>query len=37
MVIVMDIERLMSSAEMNLIDVARRAQSGQQPGGPANG
>lgn len=33
MVIVMDIERLMSSAEMSLMDVARRAQGGQQQGG----
>jgi purine-binding chemotaxis protein CheW len=37
MVIIMDIERLMSSAEMSLIDVARRAQGGQQQGDPVNG
>jgi purine-binding chemotaxis protein CheW len=36
LVIVMDIERLMSSAEMSLIDVARRAQTGQQQGGSIN-
>ncbi|BEV71895.1 MULTISPECIES: chemotaxis protein CheW [unclassified Paludibacterium] len=37
MVIVMDIERLMSSAEMSLMEVERHAQSGQQLGGVSNG
>ncbi|TDR71053.1 chemotaxis protein CheW [Paludibacterium purpuratum] len=37
MVIVMDIERLMSSAEMSLMEVERHAQNGQQQGGVSNG
>ena len=37
MVIVMDIERLMSSAEMSLMDVTRRAQAGQPMGVTLNG
>lgn len=37
MVIVMDIERLMSSAEMSLMEVERHAQNGQQQGGAVNG
>lgn len=37
MVIVMDIERLMSSAEMSLVEVERHAQNGQQQGGAVNG
>jgi purine-binding chemotaxis protein CheW len=37
MVIVMDIERLMSSAEMSLMEIERHAQSGQQQGGAVNG
>jgi purine-binding chemotaxis protein CheW len=37
MVIVMDIERLMSSAEMSLMEVERHAQNGQTQGGTVNG
>jgi purine-binding chemotaxis protein CheW len=37
MVIVMDIERLMSSAEMSLMEIERHAQNGQQQGGAVNG
>ena len=37
MVIVMDIERLISSAEMSLMDVTRRAQAGQPMGVTLNG
>ncbi|MBV8047670.1 MAG: chemotaxis protein CheW [Paludibacterium sp.] len=37
MVIVLDIERLMSSAQMSLMEVERHAQNGQIQGGVSNG